>query len=140
MQKNKDSNIEKTDSTTCTDYEKTIEPKKTEETLRISEELFSKMFKESPLPIAIARLSDGLILDVNDAYLNILGFTREEAVGKTSTELGIYVNPNDREQIVQRVMESGRIRNMEMPCKKKKAKQESAVGQLTKQRLTMTGF
>ncbi len=54
------------------------ERKKIDEKLRISEERFSKSFNESPVAVAISRLTDGLFTEVNGAYLKIFGFTRDE--------------------------------------------------------------
>jgi PAS domain S-box-containing protein len=52
-----------------------------EEKLRLSEERFSKAFNASPEPITIFRHRDGMLLEVNDRWTQVYGFTREEAVG-----------------------------------------------------------
>ena len=60
-----------------------------EKKLRESEEKFRQLFQTSPNIIVISILDDGLIIDINDAGAGILGFEKEEMIGKTSIELGI---------------------------------------------------
>ncbi len=87
--------------------------KKAEEALRRSEEKFSKIFRSSPDWIAISSLENGRLIDVNDAFLRITGYTREEVVGKTSTELGLWVDPEERSRFVELLREKREIRNHE---------------------------
>jgi PAS domain S-box-containing protein len=70
--------------------------KRTETSLRESEEKFEKVFRHSPDWIAIMRLSDGTYLDVNDAFEEITGFSRNDVLGKTALDIGIYGNPQER--------------------------------------------
>jgi PAS domain S-box-containing protein len=65
--------------------------------LRVAEEKFARVFRSSPDAIAITLPREGdLIMDVNQQFERILGYTREEAVGKTTVELGLWVDPSDR--------------------------------------------
>ncbi|MBI4630340.1 MAG: PAS domain S-box protein, partial [Chloroflexi bacterium] len=63
--------------------------KRAEEALRLSEERFSKAFYVSPAGLTITRITDGKFIDVNDSFLRMFEFTREEAIGHTSIELNI---------------------------------------------------
>jgi two-component system cell cycle sensor histidine kinase/response regulator CckA len=63
--------------------------------LRQTEELFAKVFRKSPVVISIIRLSDNRHVDVNDRFLQLLGLTREQVIGKTFVELGLSIDPDD---------------------------------------------
>ena len=61
-----------------------------------SEERFSKAFKSLPAPMTISDIKTGRLIDVNDTWLKMLGFTRESSIDKTSFELGIWNDPDVR--------------------------------------------
>lgn len=82
--------------------------------LQTSEKKFALAFGASPNWIAIARLSDGRYIEVNDAFLRTTGYTRGEVIGYTSTDLGIWEDPEQRELLVQRLREEGQVRNQEV--------------------------
>jgi PAS domain S-box-containing protein len=94
-----------------------------EEELRWSEERFAKAFRASPMAFAISRLRDGYILDVNESYERLLGYPRSESVGKTSTELGVFVNPVARTLAIQLLQEQGYLRNYEMIIRTRKGEE-----------------
>ena len=96
--------------------------KKAQDQLRISEERFSKAFNANPAAVSISRLSDGLLIDINSAYTEVFGFTREEAIGRTSIGLGIFVDPDDRSKTVSQLRESGKVQNLEVNFKTKTGK------------------
>jgi len=89
------------------------ERKLAEEKLRESEEKFSKAFQFAPLLFTISDVKDGKYLDVNDEFLRISGFTRNEVIGKTSIELG-WISPEDRLKLIQMLNTHGNVRSMEM--------------------------
>jgi diguanylate cyclase (GGDEF)-like protein/PAS domain S-box-containing protein len=92
---------------------------RTEELLRRSEERFEKIFQSSPDAIVISRLRDGLYLEVNQRWLELFGFTREEAIGHTSFQLGVWVNPAERARFVAEVEQRGAVRDYETRFRKK---------------------
>jgi PAS domain S-box-containing protein len=87
---------------------------KAEEALRRSEELFSKAFRSSPQAISISTLLGGQFLDVNDSFLTLLGYQREEIIGRTAQELELWDNPNDRASLLKRLHDHRRFRDV--PC------------------------
>jgi PAS domain S-box-containing protein len=105
-------------SRSCTEV-KGGEPDRTERgraegSLRISEEKFSKAFRCSPDPITISTLSEGRFLEVNDSFLQMMEYTRQEVIGHTSTELKIWPDPESRSRLRQMVERQGAVRNLEL--------------------------
>lgn len=70
-------------------------------------------FDASPDLVAISRLRDGFIFEVNEAYLRTLGFDRDEVIGKSSEQLGTWVDPAQRERFVEILEREGRCDEME---------------------------
>jgi len=72
--------------------------KDVEAALRQSEERFSKAFRVNPAATTITTLAESRYIDVNDSFLRLLGFNREDVIGKTSVELGLWVR--ERSQVM----------------------------------------
>jgi hypothetical protein len=87
--------------------------------LRESEERFAKAFRSSPAAIAITRKSDGRYLEVNDAALRLLRYSREELVGRTTAELDLWVHPEDRQHVIEVLKTKGRVQNAEYRLRRK---------------------
>jgi PAS domain S-box-containing protein len=83
--------------------------------LKISkqEERYSKAFNSSPYAILISRLTDGEILEINDGFSNITGYSYSEAIGKTTKELGIWVNEGDRMSVVNKLLTKEKVHELE---------------------------
>ena len=88
--------------------------KKVEQALRESEEKFSQAFRNSPDVMSITDMETGKYLEVNDAHEKTFGYTREEAVGHSSVELGIMPASPARDAVVRLLKERGRITNEEL--------------------------
>ncbi|OPY65877.1 MAG: hypothetical protein A4E57_03017 [Syntrophorhabdaceae bacterium PtaU1.Bin034] len=69
--------------------------------------------------IVLSRLNDGLLVDVNPAMLRLVGCSREELIGRTSREVGIWVSPEDRDSIVEVIRTYGRVDSLELQFQKK---------------------
>ncbi|MCH7947788.1 MAG: PAS domain S-box protein, partial [candidate division Zixibacteria bacterium] len=90
-----------------------------EEALQKSEEKFQKAFESGPDPISISRLADGRIVEVNASFEKVLGYTRQEVIGKTSLELGIFKDPADREVLKNILQKESRVRDIEIEFRRK---------------------
>jgi len=90
------------------------EQKRMERALRLSEEKFSKAFLASPYALVISTMEEGRLIEVNDSFLRINGFTREESIGRTSFELGLWTRDADRDEIIKEIQNRGRIQSREM--------------------------
>ncbi|HMA45405.1 MAG TPA: PAS domain S-box protein [Gemmatimonadales bacterium] len=84
-----------------------------EEALRFSEEKFAKAFRACPLRVSIGTLAEGRFIEVNDAFLRDHGFTREQVIGRTSPELGLWADPDDRRRLVNELERGGMVREWE---------------------------
>jgi PAS domain S-box-containing protein len=93
--------------------------RESEQRLRISEEIFSKVFRASPASMAISVLATGKIIDVNESFTDTRGYTREELIGKTALEAGIWVSSKDRERFAEALRLDGHVRDfvVESPTK-----------------------
>jgi PAS domain S-box-containing protein len=90
------------------------ERQKAEREVRESEERFRTAFGASPDAVNINRVSDGLYVDVNDGFTELTGFTRDEVIGKSSSEISIWNDPKDRERLVAELRRSGHATNMSL--------------------------
>ncbi|MGA7905199.1 MAG: GAF domain-containing protein, partial [Terrimicrobiaceae bacterium] len=86
---------------------------KSEHLLRESEERFSKAFHASPVNLTILRLSDKKFVEANDAFVRWFGLSRDRIVGHDSVELGIWVNPEEREKFLSDLERNGSLREVE---------------------------
>jgi PAS domain S-box-containing protein len=86
------------------------ERKQAEEKLQKSEEMFSKAFRNSPFAISISTEKDGRFLDVNEAFLDLFAYERRDIIGKTSNDLGLWANPEQRGEMIRNFSDSGRLR------------------------------
>ncbi|MDQ3134031.1 MAG: PAS domain S-box protein, partial [Acidobacteriota bacterium] len=89
------------------------ERKRNEQALRESEERFAKAFNSSPLSVTLTSLKTGKLVEVNDTFLRLTGYSREEAIGRTTAELGLWSQPLDRATELAKVISAGHIRNSE---------------------------
>jgi PAS domain S-box-containing protein len=96
------------------------EQKRAEEALRQSEERFSKAFHSSPAALSITLLEDGRLLEVNAAFLRMTGFSRDEVIGRTTLELGLWDNQSqNRLMMAKALRERGAIVDFETKFRKK---------------------
>lgn len=87
--------------------------KRAEEELRQSQERFFRTFHASPVAVVLARLEDGRLMEVNEAAQRFFGFSREEMIGRTTVELGVWADPDDRRSRVEELERLGSVRERE---------------------------
>lgn len=92
------------------------------EQLQKSEEKFSKAFRSSPNLMAITRMRDGCIIDVNDCFINTLGYNREELIGNNTADLRLWANSDERDILIETLKKSGRANNLEVQLRVKSGK------------------
>ncbi|MGG6296887.1 PAS domain S-box protein [Leptolyngbya sp. AN02str] len=89
------------------------ERKLTDEAVRLSQEKFAKAFHSSPNAMTLATLKDGRLVDVNEAFYETFGYSREETLQHTVHEINFWVNPSDRARMVEALLQQGSVRNQE---------------------------
>jgi PAS domain S-box-containing protein len=93
--------------------------KKAEKKLQDSEEKFRKVFATGPDAMVISKLSDSSILEYNDAFLEMFGYSKEELKSKRASDLGLWANISDREKITSILNSEGKVSNEELLYKRK---------------------
>jgi PAS domain S-box-containing protein len=87
--------------------------------LQKSEKKFSTIFNSAPVLIGISTMKEGAFIDVNRESLQTLGYRREEIIGKTARELGLWEDDSERAKAMRALKEQGSIRNLEVRFKGK---------------------
>lgn len=77
-------------------------------------EQFQRIFQAIPVAASITTMADGRFVDVNDQFLRLTGYDRASVIGRTTEELRMMVDPEDRSVIVKQVEEEGGYRHLEM--------------------------
>ncbi len=89
------------------------------EALRVSEQRYRTAFQTSFDTMGISRAEDGLYIDVNDAFLRTFGYEREEVIGHSSLELGIWADPEDRRRWIDAMQKDSACLNLEARLRRK---------------------
>ncbi len=89
-----------------------------EQKLKESEEKFSKAFNSNALAMSISTMDEGIIIEVNDAFLKLFGFSRKEITGKTASEARLK-GREERKEMLRTIEEQGSIINHETDYKTK---------------------
>ena len=120
---------EKRESLLCTnrELEREIESHKEELQKRIhaeqvlakSEEKFAVAFRSNPSACSISRLSDGHFLDINKTFEELLGYSRDDVVGKIAIETGMWVDLEARKAIAELLQKNNSFHNIEVKMRTK---------------------
>ncbi|MCC5646917.1 PAS domain S-box protein [Nostoc sp. CHAB 5824] len=98
------------------------ERKQAEVALQNLAQKFAKAFSCSPDSITISTLQEGRFIEVNDSFVELSGYERDEAIGKTSFELNLWVHDCDRLNLLQELQATGVVRNLEFEFRQKSGK------------------
>jgi PAS domain S-box-containing protein len=90
------------------------ERKQAESALKSSEEKFAKAFRMNPSAIVLARAKDARVVEINDTVTKIFGYSRDEIIGTSTIEKGVWVNPNDRERLMTQLTNGVSLNNVEV--------------------------
>ena len=87
--------------------------------LKSASDRMARIFRSSQDAIVISSLKDGTYVDVNDAYLTMFGYERDEVIGKSALMLGVWEEPLERQRFVKILGAAKRVREFEARLKKK---------------------
>jgi PAS domain S-box-containing protein len=113
------------------------ERKQIEEALERSEEKFSKAFQESPLALTITSTDDHHYVEINDAFERMTGWKRDDVIGRTPFDIGIWVNPSERLDFVERLRAEGNVRDLEVAYRTRSG--EVRIGLTSAELITVDG-
>jgi PAS domain S-box-containing protein len=102
--------------TTLTDI---TERRLTEEALRESEKIFATIFESSSISIGLTQVKNNQFIDVNKAWLDLTGYDKDEVINKSSADLNLYANLEDRAKILTDMKKDGRAYGHDMQIRKK---------------------
>jgi len=89
------------------------------EAVESSSQKFKAVFEYSPITVALTTLPDGTFSEVNQAFIDMFGYSREEALGKTTVDLGVWQHDADRIRYLQLLHDHGHVHNFEVDmCRK----------------------
>jgi PAS domain S-box-containing protein len=77
----------------------------------LSEEKFTKVFQSSPIAFCITTVAEGRFIDVNEAFERQYGYSREDILGRTLFDIGLWADSSDHSEILHEIREQGRVRN-----------------------------
>ncbi|HKV38711.1 MAG TPA: PAS domain S-box protein, partial [Blastocatellia bacterium] len=92
-----------------------------------ADERFHKAFNLSPEPMMIGTIIEGRYVDVNESFLRVTGYQREEVVGRTTLELNFFERPEDRARMVELLKQYGSVRNVEFTFRTKTGELRTAL-------------
>jgi PAS domain S-box-containing protein len=109
-----------------------------EDSLRKSKEKFRKVFQSSPVPMCLVDVDkNACFLEVNDAFERITGYRRNETIGHTSTELGLYEDSRDLEESRRQLLLEGGYRNREVRFRNKSG--DVIIGLISAEQIELDG-
>jgi PAS domain S-box-containing protein len=94
-----------------------------EKALRLSEEKFSKAFLASPYSMSISSLHYDQLIEANDSFFALTGYSREECLGLPYFDLPVWNSPMDKSEILREIKDNGRIRSKQFTLQTKSAGQ-----------------
>ena len=102
--------------------------RKTEAELIRSEEKFSKSFRQSPLAISIASTKDSCYIDVNETFEQQTGWCRDEVIGRSPSDITLWVDPHQRSLFIKQLLAEGNVRDVEVKIRRKDGQTRTALG------------
>lgn len=84
-----------------------------------AQQRFECLFRNNPALMALSILPEQTFMDVNDAFIKVLGYSKNDVVGKTVAELGLFPNPEQQSLVAEQLLANGRITDVELKVRSK---------------------
>jgi len=84
-----------------------------------AQQRFERLFRSNPSLMALSTLPERCFTDVNDTFLEVLGYSREEVIGRNAVELGLFPKPEQQAGLVDRMLKDGRITDFELQVRRR---------------------
>jgi PAS domain S-box-containing protein len=104
------------------------ERKRAEGALKKSEERFSKVFRESPIALVLTSLKDHRFIEVNETFEHRTGWSRDEVIGRTSLDIGIWSDQGQRDNFLRLLLTEGHVRDFEVSVRLKNGEVRTGLG------------
>lgn len=75
---------------------------------------FERLFRSNPSPMVLSIISERRIIDINDAFLRVFGYSRTEVLDKTAAELALFVHPEQQDAAAVKLASTGRVTDLEL--------------------------
>ncbi|KAF1083957.1 Sporulation kinase E [Sporotomaculum syntrophicum] len=105
--------------------------KKTEEAFRLSDDKFYKAFYFNQAAMGIRRLKDGVYIDVNNSFAKVFGYKREDMIGKSVIELGVWADLKHKQEMEKHLLDNGYISNHEYKFRRRSGETGYMVSTIT---------
>lgn len=102
--------------------------KHAEGALRKSEEKFSQAFRESPIALSLSSIKDHRYIEVNETFEHRTGWRRDEVIGRTPLDIGLWTDSVQRDDFQRRLLNEGRVRNFEICNRTKNGEVRTGLG------------
>jgi len=90
--------------------------KRAEDALRESEQKMGSFFKNCPVALIVVSAREGIFVDVNDAFIKMTGYSRDDIIGTSSDDLGLFADPRQYGLFLSQLKEQKRVSGMELDC------------------------
>lgn len=80
---------------------------------------FDKLFRMNPALMALNRIPEQTFIDINDSFLQTLGYSMDEVIGKTSAELNLFEDADEQKKVAQLLLNNGSFREVELKVRTK---------------------
>ena len=101
--------------------------RKAELALRESEQKFSTVFRSSPVSLTLVSAKDGICVDVNDAFVRESGYSREDVIGRIASEIGLFADPSEADQVFSLLKNHGQVKNLEIRFRTKSGETQTCL-------------